>query len=287
MHTVDSPVNEDGTPRLEDPLAAELGEMSQQFSIHEPYWVTRLIERDPVSLPYVRNDISRDRLPAARIRHELVCEDQRFSGQPSEATARVVAAICLYLGRLCGKEAFDLDFRGQSLQSLPDAARSHFAAAVPLAIRLNWSDSFRDHVEHVGTWICEAEAHGTYARDLTIRTPQIEAEHRQRLRSVPDVAVAIVPTDREDVPNSPRPSWYLRSRPTRRRSRCWRIRTRWTTNCWRRSPKNSNTFCCRSTNSRGPHERFRRRHAPGTSDPRGLERRQSRRIRGQQFSALV
>lgn len=191
MKTVDHPVSNEGMPHLE------------QFSIHEPYWVARLIERDPVALPYVPADISRDRLPATWIHQEIDCHDLHVFGESSEPIARAVAAISLYLGRLCGKEAFDLDYSGLSLQSLPEAPDTPFATAVPLAIRLNGLDSFTEHVAQIEDLLSDAEAHGTYARDLVFRSPQIEAEHRQRLRSVPDVAVAIVPADRKDATELP------------------------------------------------------------------------------------
>ena len=194
MRTVDPPINDDRMRQLGCSVAAGLDELTQ-FSIHEPYWVTRLIERDPVALPYVPADVSRDRLPAKWIHQEIDCHELHRPSESSKPIARTVAAISLYLGRLSGKKAFDLDYRGVCLGNLPEAAASYFATTVPLAFRLNWSISFAEFVAQVEDLLSDAEAHGTYARDLVFRSPQIEAEHRQRLTSIPDVAVAIVPAD--------------------------------------------------------------------------------------------
>ena len=96
-----------------------------------------------------------------------------------------------------------MDFQSRAASDLPHEAARYFATSVPLRVRLNWSGSFADHVRSTAEAIQAIEKRPAYARDLVVRFPQITDEHRQRLREVPDVAVAIVPETTDSLVQGP------------------------------------------------------------------------------------
>jgi non-ribosomal peptide synthetase component F/methionyl-tRNA formyltransferase len=188
----------DGTP------PAELDRLLERICVHESFWAARLALREAVTLPYVPSDVQRDQSRTEHIRRELDGRPLDAAGDSSKFVAQAVAAISLYLGRLSGKEAFDLDYQSLSLAGLPQQAARYFATSVPLRIRLNWPGSFAEHVQYAEAAISELEKRGTYARDLVLRYPQIAQEHRQKLREIPDVAVAVLPNALDDVADLPK-----------------------------------------------------------------------------------
>ena len=175
----------------------------KQISAHDPARVVPRIERDPVAFPYVSVGISGDRLPATTLQYEIECHDLRFCGTSSEPIAWAVAAISLYLGRLCGNEAFALDLSHLALSNLPQTEESSFATNAPLAIQLNWRDSFTEHVAHLEDLISAAAERGTVAVEPIDFCPQIEAQREKRSGSIPDVAVAVVSEDAKDATGLP------------------------------------------------------------------------------------
>jgi non-ribosomal peptide synthetase component F/methionyl-tRNA formyltransferase len=179
--------------RLEGTAPKELDAVLQRVCVHEKFWVDRLIARDVVGLPYIPSDVRRDQGPQSRIRRQLDVKPFAATENSSSFVSQAVAAVSLYLGRLNGKEAFDVDFQSRAASDLPPDADRYFATAVPLRVRLNWTGSFADHERATAEAIQEIEKRPAYARDLVVRFPQITDEHRQKLREVPDVAVAIVP----------------------------------------------------------------------------------------------
>jgi non-ribosomal peptide synthetase component F len=185
--------NSGSLQRLTSEVPAELDRLLERTCVHEAFWANRLAQRDPLALPYLAAEIRRDRLPDERISHSIDGKTFASGCDVSQFVARAVAACSLYLGRLSGKESFDLDYRGRTLAGLPPEAAAYFATCVPLRIRLNWPASFAEHVQQVEETIGAAEKRGTYARDVVLRYPQLTEDHRQRLREVADVAIAVRP----------------------------------------------------------------------------------------------
>ena len=183
---------------------AELDQLLERICVHESFWAARLAAREAVTLPYLPADIRRDQPPTQRIRRDLDGRPLCAGGDASKFVARAVAAISLYLGRLSGKEAFDLDYQGVSPAASPRESALYFATSVPLRIRLNWPGSFTEHVQYAEAAISELEKRGTYTRDLVLRYPQITQEHRQRLREVSDVAVAVWSNSLDDAVDLPK-----------------------------------------------------------------------------------
>lgn len=187
---------------LDESAAAELDRYYEKVCVQESYWVDRLAKRDPVSLPYVPADAARDGSVTNRVCRDLDCLGiQHFEAAPFVAHA--LAAITLYLARLNGKEAFDVDYQGNQLQGLPQPAASYFATSLPLGVRLDWAESFGQFVAELSDSVARLNKKGTYARDLVVRYPKLTEEHRRRLREIPDVAVALVGTAAEAaLPNA-------------------------------------------------------------------------------------
>ena len=112
----------------------------------------------------------------------------------SKFVARALAAISLYLGRLSGKEAFDLDYQGLAWPACRAEAGLVFRGIRAARVRLELDRLvLRASAVRSESGIAEVEKRGTYARDLVLRFPQLTKEHRQKLREVPDVAVAVLP----------------------------------------------------------------------------------------------
>ncbi len=191
--------------RLETTAPAELDPFLERNCVHESFWVNRLVEREAVTLPYIPPDIRRTESPTRHIRRELDGRPLCAAGESPKFIARAVAALTLYLGRLSGKEAFDVDYQIRPPAGSPRQAALYFATSVPLGTKLNWSGSFAEHAQITETALAQLEKRGTYARDLLLRFPQITEEHRQKLREVPDVALSVGPSfsDHEsNVPNA-------------------------------------------------------------------------------------
>ena len=179
--------------RLETVAPSELDPFLERNCVHEKFWANRLVEREAVTLPYVPPDIRRNEPPTRHVRRELDGRSLCAVGESPKFIARAVAAISLYLGRLSGKEAFDVDFQVRFPAGPPRDTPLYFATSVPLGTKLNWSGTFAEHAQCTETALAQLEKRGTYARDLLLRFPQITDEHRQKLREVPDVALAIGP----------------------------------------------------------------------------------------------
>lgn len=191
-------------PRLAAQPPAELDALLAQLCVHESFWAARLVQRDAVALPYVPAEVRRDRSPTRLVRHHIDVGPLDRVSESSEFTAVAVAALSLYLGRLSGKEAFDVDYQGLAQTATPREAALYFATSVPLRFQLNWSASFAEHVRFTAQAIAQLEKRGSYARDLVLRYPQVASEHRQKLREVSDVAVAVTPSVADELPALPK-----------------------------------------------------------------------------------
>jgi len=187
---------------LEGSAPRELDAVMERYCVHEKYWVDRLIDRDVVSLPYITADVRRDQAPASRIRRQI--DAARFGAWKNGPSfvSQAVAAVSLYLGRLSGKAAFDVDFQSLAASELPSEAGRYFATSVPLRVRLDWHQPIADHVTATDEAIRESETRGVYARDLVLRFPQIDEERRQKLREISDVAIAVVPQASAEIPTA-------------------------------------------------------------------------------------
>ena len=107
---------------LEGSAPRELDAVMERYCVHEKFWVDRLIAQDIVSLPYCANDVRRDQLPQNQICRRI--ETARFGAWKNGPSfvSQAVAAISLYLGRLSGKAAFDVDFQSLTASELPGEA---------------------------------------------------------------------------------------------------------------------------------------------------------------------
>jgi non-ribosomal peptide synthetase component F len=177
----------------------------QEFSVYERSWADRLAARDMIGLPYLPTDVPQDGGLQSLLRRQLNPAPFRASDPSADFLTQVVAAISLYLGRLSGKDAFDVDFKGLTIGRLSREAAAQFASTVPLRVRLTWQGSFADHVRSTAEAVRETEQLGSYPQDLVSRSPQISAEQREKLRGLPDVVLAIVP-DAAGGPVEPPPA---------------------------------------------------------------------------------
>jgi non-ribosomal peptide synthetase component F len=177
----------------------------QGFSVHEAYWTDRLARRDAIGLPYLPAELPRDNVLKSLLRRQLKPAPFRAADPSADFLTQAVAAITVYLGRLSGKDAFDIDFRGPSIAGLPRDAAAQCATSVPLRVQLTWGNSFADHVRATAEAIREIDSHGTYPRELVARSPQIGEEQREKLARLPEVVLAIV-TDAAGVPAAAPPA---------------------------------------------------------------------------------
>jgi non-ribosomal peptide synthetase component F/methionyl-tRNA formyltransferase len=189
--------------RLEERPPAELDQLLERVCVHESFWAKRLAAREAVTLPYVPEGTPRHQSPTQHNRRDVDGRPLVADGDSAKFVARAVAALSLYVGRLSGKAAFDIDFQGAAFAALPREAARYFATSVPLKTRLDWTGTVAEHVGSVAKAIAEVEKRETYPRDVVLRYPQISEDHRQKLREVADVAVVIRPdstTDKFELP---------------------------------------------------------------------------------------
>ena len=154
----------------------------------------RLAARDAIGLPYLPADLPHRGASQSLIRRQLNSAPFRASDPSADFLTQAVAAISLYLGRLSGKDAFDIDFQGRSIGRLP---RKRLR---------NWRSRCRCECGWPGTVRSpnmSAQLPGPFGKSrsmdpthrISSRGPRRSPGSSQTLRGLPEVVVAVVPDD--------------------------------------------------------------------------------------------
>ncbi len=182
-----------------DPVqASRIEDVYTRLSPHEKFWVDRFINLNPASLPYTRDIESRmpyagnqqtaqipaNEIPAisapivssfsATIPNDILRylkEHQPDYGQ----TDFLSAAFAIYISRLTGGANFDIGLRTASALEMISGLEHFFASYVPLQISIHLEWHFSQTLAAVKAQLAQLEIRGSYARDLLVRYPVLEA----------------------------------------------------------------------------------------------------------------
>ncbi|MGB6162395.1 MAG: amino acid adenylation domain-containing protein [Pseudonocardiaceae bacterium] len=136
---------------------------------HERYWVERLAELTPLTLPLPESTGSPDDHGALPV---TLPEWIKNLPAPDEA---VFAALLGFLTRVTGETEFDVGLRQQQTAGVLGAV---FASTVPFRAPATGGD-FPNYCREVSRRLHATRAHGTYPRDITTRYPRLHTEHPQ------------------------------------------------------------------------------------------------------------
>lgn len=144
--------------------AATLTDDISRLARHEQYWIGRLADLHPVSVPYGENHPSE----GDRLRHVA-----DLPVGVTHATPHTLAAVFLmYLMRVQYTTTYDIAFRGAG-QVISDVSRPYVASHVPLRVHLSDAATVGEFIETVEHDLERVASCETYARDLRVRTPDL------------------------------------------------------------------------------------------------------------------
>lgn len=168
-----------------DPETAErITRLSSSLAQHEPAWGGSLARLQPAPAP-ARPEGS------APVWEEVPLPDQVWSPADRGAGAvdLLVAALSVWLSCRTGLETFDIGFQSGELAGEVRGLEGLFAAHVPVRVDLQGAGTLADVLERVRGELARVRRHGTYARDLVARMPQLR--DRELLRRQPRLEVLV------------------------------------------------------------------------------------------------
>lgn len=178
--------------------------LDQQVSRYESFWVRRLADLQPLTLPYLMaynqpDAVSVNLMPTTALATQsliLTPADISLVHMPGHTLCDWLLTACLaYLARLSGMARFDLGLNALEISGDSAGLESLFAAFVPLRIELDLSQSFTLAYEAVQQQLTLTRKHQTYVRDVVVRYPELHA----LLGTMSDFAVNIALVERLDI----------------------------------------------------------------------------------------
>ena len=139
----------------------------------ERFWSRRLATLRPVPAPFADPHATAPDAPRWRARDVAVPPGFHGpgTGGPALVPAELVAALAIYLGRINREGEIDLAVRMPSIAR--DGLHPLFATVLPLRLRTDEAQSFREMVAAVQAELDNVARRGTYARDLVDRHPPL------------------------------------------------------------------------------------------------------------------
>jgi natural product biosynthesis luciferase-like monooxygenase protein len=170
--------------------AATLTRLGQSIVRHEEFWQQRLRQLAPLELP------SGSRVPSTQGTEShatatlVVAPVRTPAGEPADV---LTAALILYLARITGRTSFDIGFGPVDLEQSMSECDPFFALQVPVHVELDDDGSVAAALRAVLDELAEARAHGTYARSLLARTPELRGR---------DIRLPVVIVQGEEPPDA-------------------------------------------------------------------------------------
>ena len=167
-----------------DPAAAQgLAARDRALSQHEQYWVARLQDLQPLQLPYAEGSTASggtDRHARwAHLRLDMMGSQELAlglgDGSGQDGATLLIAAFGAYLARVTGVTTFDLGYADKATRGLAMGYGGLFAAHVPLRVQIDGDGLAAEVIRSARGQIETTRAHGTYARDLVARYPDLRA----------------------------------------------------------------------------------------------------------------
>jgi len=187
----------DRLPSLGHDLGAAVTRVYETVCRHEDFWSPRLLDLEVVELPYKKAEPSSGQAPQfLELRHVQAAAVSATSATGRSPADVVLSAFLLYVHRLCGKDTFDVYYRDAELARLLSGTEAYFASHVPVRFDFRGIRGPEQLVSQVERQIAEAAAHGSYARDLVLRTPSL----RKVLKQAGRLALPLVVERAERLP---------------------------------------------------------------------------------------
>ncbi|MCK4817527.1 AMP-binding protein, partial [bacterium] len=177
----------DKLPQLERQREDIITKINSKFCRHERFWIRRLENLEPIEIPYAERQILLSDSPQYREVRFLTPEQVLANLENFESLGDfILAAFLLYLSRIGDKVSFDINFQDVTLQQELSDAELFFEPYVPLHIDLDGMQNFKEFYNAITQQIKSTRSHGSYARDLIIRTPTLrEIISRNLSRGLP------------------------------------------------------------------------------------------------------
>ncbi|NJO05629.1 MAG: AMP-binding protein [Chloroflexaceae bacterium] len=180
-----------------------MSDLTARLSASEDYWVQRLSNLEPITLPFLRPDKQPDPAAALTVRPVLLPDvltvflnSSSFAG-----TLRSLAltVFVVYLSRISGSRTFDIGFQSsilrQLLQQYPELG-TVAAPSVPLHVKINLNLPFSSIYAGLQQQVNQVAQRFTYLRDIGERHPHLHS-------STAPLAIGIVQAEQLDSATLP------------------------------------------------------------------------------------
>jgi natural product biosynthesis luciferase-like monooxygenase protein len=193
---------------LDHGTEAQLTHIDAEVCRHEDFWVGRLATHKSITLPSGTRKVPSEykiiegyetlspALPGG------IADALRDESEPPHVAELLITALGVYLARIGGDATFDVGYRTPSLvRYLADVER-WFAGYVPVRFNLDGALHFRDALAEVKKELALVGQHKTYARDVSLRYPQLRQLANSVSRQIERILVEQVDNvdDYEPVP---------------------------------------------------------------------------------------
>jgi amino acid adenylation domain-containing protein len=155
---------------------------------YEEFWVERLTDLQPLSLPYASRNCHGQPPQFKKIVLVLPQKAIDFSKQRfgEEYLAEFWLAVWgMYLTRLSGKTCFDVALSYGELQRELVDLESFFAAQVPIRFEIDSQQSSDLAFSNVLAHLHLTRKHKSYARDIVLRYPQLKSRFEYQAQNLP------------------------------------------------------------------------------------------------------
>jgi natural product biosynthesis luciferase-like monooxygenase protein len=162
---------------LDQQTADDLTALNTEICRHEEFWVKRLGQLQAIDIPYANHGAT-PAAPTAYGNQPFVLSPQAeaWLAQKCDSLSRsdlLVAVFSAYLGRLIGNYRFDVGFSDLALRHELARFDGYFSTHVPLRINIDPSADFDSALKSVQGDITLVREHKSYARDITLRYPEL------------------------------------------------------------------------------------------------------------------
>jgi amino acid adenylation domain-containing protein len=198
LHTVDGQpldlstlARQIGDPRslqLAPAQARQIDRLETGLAKHERFWVRRLATPKPLVLPEFAADRGSCQFQDVPISPQLTAF--LTDRQPTWPVADfLVVAIATYLSRIAQQDCFDLAIEFTQSDCQRAGQSDLFATQVPCRIDLNQLQNFEAAFETIVRELKLVDRHQTYARDVVLRYPELQALSSMRVAARAPISI--------------------------------------------------------------------------------------------------
>lgn len=140
----------------------------------EPYWIKKLEQFEPIDIPFNSKSFEDSTVfseQQIQINDDIVQYLNSNSGIDFELLIK--SAFTLYIGKLNGKDIYDLGYKADPSLSGISPFETLFTQSIPLRINLDYESSAEEQIYNVVESYKKVSAHKTYIYDLIARTPHL------------------------------------------------------------------------------------------------------------------